>query len=508
LLAVLLLALSWAGAARAQGFPPVWQSWLTALTQAGYTVTPGAATVGSVAYCEQVVDPVFGTCFISDPEDPYVFLQPPVEPGQYVDPYFGQIAAQTLPNGTVVSTAFRLNTTEAELVIVNLPPTAAYFSYQGYVFTRPIADYKTFSGRISPDPARADLAASTNNSIDDVTYRAPFGVQWPQGVIAFITTPNASIAGDMARYFSAVGGNPAFLFTDPLGSNTHPGLDQTSDDFQSVMRYLNPEDSTAATNWLNNIAANVQVYRIVPPASLHSSRYGVQMLRNKYTNTDESIYAADLTELGGIMKNWLKTQESTRPISVVMADGSEKVSPRGVIEYGSVGFSCIKNGTNCNDDEQDGLHWNNTVGSIPSGHLFVLAGVNQAVTNNTTILSLSVTDAITNTGVLGISQTNPGAAGFATGNITGSAVAALQYLGLWSQASPQLQHDAPNMFVQLFTRDCAAPQDYCTQSFTTDIPTSLIPSAHPMYIDQRSYVLPGYPNSASPNELLRYLAIY
>jgi hypothetical protein len=115
---------------------------------------------------------------------------------------------------------------------------------------------------------------------------------------------------------------------------------------------------------------------------------------------------------------------------------------------------------------------------------------------------------LSNTGVLGISQTNPAAAGFTNGNITGSAQAALTYLNLWSQASPQLQADAPNLWVQIFTRGCTASQTYCTQPWVTNISNAVLPLSHPMYIDQRAYVLPGQASSANDDYLLRYDAIY
>jgi hypothetical protein len=104
--------------AQAQGLPPVFQSWLSNLTSAGYGVTQGSATVTSVSYCETVIVPVFGTCFSSDPGDPYVVPLMPAGNG-YIDRYFGGLENQVLPNGTVVGQAFRLDTTEAELVIGN-----------------------------------------------------------------------------------------------------------------------------------------------------------------------------------------------------------------------------------------------------------------------------------------------------------------------------------------------------------------------------------------------------
>jgi len=264
LLAPLLLA----PVARADPLPSVWQAWLKALTQAGYTVTQGASQVITVDYCQQVIDPVFGTCFISDPTDPYVLSLVPVGPGDYIDPAFGEVGAQTLPNGTVVASAFRLAPPEAELVIVNLPPTAAYFSYQGYVFTRPISAYPGGVQKLSPDPTRADIASTYTNSINDVIIRAPATSGWPQGTVGFISTPNQPTATDMQARFATAGGNPATLFIDPLGPNTNPGPNAANDDFMTLLRTLEPEDPAAVRMWLNNVATNVRVYRIDPPATL------------------------------------------------------------------------------------------------------------------------------------------------------------------------------------------------------------------------------------------------
>jgi hypothetical protein len=506
--ALLGLASLLAAPVRAAPLPPVWQAWLNSLTQAGYTVTQGASQVITVSYCQQVIDPVFGTCFISDPTDPYVLSLVPVAPGDYIDPYFGAVGAQTLPNGTVVSSAFRLAPPEAELVIVNLPPTAAYFSYQGYMFTRPISAYPGGVQKLSPDPSRADIASTYNNSINDADIRAPATSGWPQGTVGFISTPNQPTAADMQARFATAGGNPATLFIDPLGPNTNPGPGAANDDFMTLLRTLEPEDPAATQAWLANAASNVLVFRIDPPATLPTQPYGTQPLWLKYANTDERSYAADIAELAGIMKTWLATQEKKRPIRIQTARVDQHVSATGKLISGNFGDYCIAHGLNCNDDEQDGLHWNAGIGIVRAGDLFVLEGVNQAADNNTTEMSLSVTDTDTNTGVLGVSQTNPAAAGFANGSITGSAQAALMYLNLWSKASPQLQAAAPNMWIQIFTRGCAPPQDYCTQPWVADISNAVEPLANSMYIDQRSYLLPGQLSSANDYYLLRYDAIY
>jgi hypothetical protein len=504
--AALLLGLT-AVPAWAQGLPAVWQNWLTQLTSAGYGVTQGSATVTSVAYCQQVIVPVFGTCFNSDPGDPYVVPLMPAGAG-YIDPYFGGFENQTLPNGTVVGQGFRLANTEAELVIVQLPPQAGYFSFQGYVFTRPIADYTKKVNMVSPDPARADLYASYNNSINNTDILRQSGLTFGQGYVAFITTANSSLAADMGNQFAAVGGNPNLLFTDEVGSIVHTGLDASADDFSMLLRYLAPQDATAGSNWLNNPANNVFVYRIDQPAGLATTPYGATPLLNRSYNTKESVYDSNVAELTSLMKGWLATQETASKYKVKTAVATMKASSTGVPKSGSVGPICIANANLCNGDEQDAIHWSVAVGKIPANDLFIMDGVNTTATNNTTVFSLALEDAPTKTGVVTINQTNPGAAGFNSGDVTGSAELALMTLGLWSQASPALQAAAPYLYVQIFTRGCTAQQVYCGQPFTTVVPSSVIPYADGISVFQRAYALPGYNGGPNPTYVLAPNAIY
>jgi hypothetical protein len=493
--------------AQAQGLPPVFQSWLNNLTSAGYGVTQGSATVTSVSYCKTVIVPVFGTCFSSDPGDPYVVPLMPAGNG-YIDPYFGGLENQVLPNGTVVGQAFRLDTTEAELVIVQLPPLAGYFSYQGYVFSRPISDYKHGVGVVSPDPARGDLYASYNNSVDNTDILTRSGLSFGGGFVAFITTPNSSIAADMTSRFASVGGNSNLLFVDPMGSNLNFGLGASSDDFSMLLRYLVPADPRAGSDWLNNAASNVLVYRIDQPASLSVVPYGSTPLRKRSYNTDETPYASNVAELTGLMKGWLAAQnpqhryQSKQGVSTMKSDAS------GAYVSGSVGPVCIIHGALCNGDEQDAIHWAVSIGAVMANGLFVVDGVNAAATNDTTVFSFAVEDAKIKTGVLTISQTNAQAAGFSVGAITGSAETALKTLGLWAQASASLQNAAPNLFVQLFTRGCTAQQICCNQSFTAVIPSSALPYQDKIAIFQRAYAVPGYDSGPNTHYVSAPYAIY
>jgi hypothetical protein len=494
-------------AASAQGLPPVWQNWLNQLTSSGYGIVQGSSTLTSVSYCQQVIVPVFGTCFNSDPGDPYVVPLVPVGNG-YVDTLLGGFAAQKLSNGTVVGEDFRLDQTEAELIIVKLPPLAGYFSYQGYVFSRLASDYPYKVTPVPPDPSRAELYASYNNSINNTIIKAKTGLSFGEGYAAFLSTANSALSADMTTQFSAVGGDPSLILTDPIGSNVGVGLGANNDDFSMLLRYLVPSDPVAGNDWLNNAASNVLVYRIAQPASLNVTRYGNTPLQNRAYNTNETVYASDVTELSTLMKNWLKTQEKKNKFKIRKATATMTADANGAPTAGSVGPICIEKGHLCNGDEQDAIHWAVAIGALPDQRLFVMAGVNTAATNNTTSFGLALEDATIKTGVLTINQTNPAAAGFSTGTVTGSAELALKTLGLWSQASPALQNDAPNLYVQIFTRGCTAQQTYCGQTFTTVIPSTTIPFSDAISIFQRAYALPGYTGGPNPRYVIAPNAIF
>ena len=247
-----------ASAARAQTAPQPFQNWITALQQQGYTVTQGSSLEFTPQYCIQHFLLTFNSCLGASQSDPYVMLEPP-NGGGYQDPYYANAGASTTPQGVPVNLSYQLSTNEALLTVVTLPPLAAYFSYQTYAFTRPISDYVHWNYTKSPDPARALLFASVNNSINNVGIASQSGLTFGSGAVAFITTANQAVATGMESSFT---GSPSTLFVDSLGTNLHPGLGSTYDDFMTVVRYSVPYDSTAGGDWLSSLAANVITYRI------------------------------------------------------------------------------------------------------------------------------------------------------------------------------------------------------------------------------------------------------
>jgi hypothetical protein len=496
LLAALPLAASHAAYAQAPP-PPVFTAWLNALSAAGYGIVQGAAMANTSQTCTAQLQPVFGTCFFNDPNDPYVTPLMPIGAG-YADPYFGPMASQPLANGTQVGQAFRLATTEAELAIITLPPAGAYVSYQTYLFSRLSSDYKHGAKSSSPDPARGLLFASFNNSTNNIDIARQSGLSFGQGTIAIVTTANAALAADLVQQFVASGGNPNLIFVDPIGANVHSGLSSAADDLINLVRYLVPMDPVAGPAWRADPLDNVLVYRLDQPAGAQVQLYPTQTLLTKSFNMNEAPYEADVTQLAALMRTWLANQEPGKPIVILPAHTSEQVSAAGVLTGGNVGPFCIGGGSNCGGDEMDTDSYRSMlVGELLSGQLAIVVGVDHTLTNNATMYSLAVDDTTLGIGVLGVAQANAPVTGFASGNMTGSAVTALQTLGLWNAASPQLRAAAPYLYLQMFTRGCTT-QSYCNQPFTQLIS---LPASDEINITERAYVLPGVPNGANPDDL-------
>ncbi|MDE8344128.1 MAG: hypothetical protein POG24_09950 [Acidocella sp.] len=198
------------------------------------------------------------------------------------------------------------------------------------------------------------------------------------------------------------------------------------------------------------------------------------------------------------MQGWIATQETKSKLTIKRVSASMRASATGQPLNGNIGDICIEHGILCNGDSQDTIYWSGFVGHIGPGQLFAAVGVNQAVTNNTNVLSLNLEDTTTLSGLNAISQINIVAAGFDNGGVLdGSAALVLQTLGLWGQASPQLQQDAPDLYVHIFSRACNATQTYCNNNFVTEIPLDVIPYQDNVLFYQRTYALPG--SEAGPN---------
>jgi hypothetical protein len=533
---MVLLLPAGACAATAPVWDPEWSAWLNALqTQYSITLTQGSAYL--LVNCDEYIA-VFGTCNDNNPAAPYLMVQPPVNEG-FVDPIYAVPFEQQItivdgvpvlltgtspadctstPGCINIDEMYQLADTEALVVIMSMPPQAAYFGYQSYVKTKYVG-----SGGTSPDATRDEIDGSVGNAVNDQVIAnqagcAPFGTVAGQGPqFAFITTSNVALEQQLRSAFAAVSVNglSTALLTEPLWSTNNaadPGLVPTgtgepSADLQTIIRYAlpNPTYQADAEAWRTNISSYVQVYRISAPEVSTANLFGPVEYTAKF-GTSESTLHSELTELESMMNGYLASvQGSARTVPLGV---DETVSSTGVPDGGLVGQICIATDIPCLWDTQDTDAYRlGRVGVLLSNKAFFVVGVNHSQTANATYVSVAANDVALEEGVASISTVDSTVTGFSTGSLQGSAKAALQSFGLLSRASAKLKSALPYLYVAMFTRNaCQLTQTFCVQLGTQS--ETGIPYADPVAGDERAYLFPGTTTGANPNKLLNGVIIF
>ena len=498
------------------GNPPApYGNWLNRLESAGYTIKQGWAYALGPTNCQRYVD-IFGSCAANNPATPYIVVQPPIVDGEFIDPYYGHVFGTNVftensPLGVPVNEIYRVTDGEALVVVVDLPPKAAYFGYQSYAFTRDAARYPV-KGQLSqvigpPDPNRRTLVASIGNPVNNsiinrATGLLPQASPWG-GQIATITTSNQSLDSAIrASFRQSSGVQDNVLFTEPFGANLYTGLDESADELYTVFRYTIHEDETAAQDWLTHVGTRTWVYRITAPAGIAVNRFPTPTLNPRLAN-DESALQPSLDELRRLLTTWVRSNRN--PVTTSFTARSSVTVDRNGVAHGIVGPQCIEKGRYCVADTLDTEAYRYVnIGAMDNDDVALVAGVNHTArnTDNSYYEALGIYDGPTVTGIASIAQSNPTAAGFVKGEMTGTAYAALQKLGLLARASARLLADSPDLYVASVSRHCDATLPNCI-----DITEAQVPLRHRIIVNQRAYLKPGGMTGANPNLLLNPLVV-
>lgn len=472
--------------------PKSFQSWVQDLPSSGYNVSQGSSFLLTDEQCA-LFDQVFGSCFANNPAAPYLIPQPP-NGNAYMDPYYTSQFAGTGPTGDTTNVFYRLSDNDALVTLLQLPPRAAYLGYVSYVFTSATDNYSNSlpTQVVSPDPARFEIFGSLGNTTNNVIINNQSGAAWNGQTVVLVTTSNQSLGNALIANAKANGLDTNFIFTEPVGSNVITGYSSTADDLITLIRYALPENSDAGGAWLNN-PATAGVYR-VSNSTIPVTRFGAPVYSSK-VGLDESQLRASTNELAGLLTTWLTSVSPGQVVQSQRMTVSDHVDAEGE-PFGLVGSDCIATGTICAGDNQDTDAYRFSILSgLSDAQEAILVGVNHAVTNNASYISLGVYNSADFTGVADTSQTNPAVVGFDSGNLTGSAAAVLQELGLYDMASPSLQADLPSLFVTFVSRSCPYAPTYCINLEGT----TLLPETVPVGIIMRSYLKPGGTNGANPD---------
>ena len=108
------------------------------LKKRGFEAAEGNFLLWTIEDCPQSFE-VMGTCYFNNPAAPYVLAVVPYWPDEYIDPATQGAFGATDPG---YGASFRFDPKEAIVIFGYLPPKAAYFGMQSYLFTRK-GDYQT-----------------------------------------------------------------------------------------------------------------------------------------------------------------------------------------------------------------------------------------------------------------------------------------------------------------------------------------------------------------------------
>lgn len=504
LLAFTLLILSGCGGSSSSSTTSTLQSYMNAITglrTSGYQVAQGNAFLFTNNDCPTFVA-IFGSCFGNNSAAPYVVPQVPIE-GSYVNPDYAAPLNAPGPNGQTTNIVYRLSDDDALITVVSYPSTAAYFGYQSYVFTSEMSNYPVVRPLqvVAPhgtNPAsRYELFASVGNDVNNVVVQNQFQPPWNGQVVVYVTTSNQTLANELVQQLSASGVNAKAILIEKVGANVRTGNGQTADDLVTLIRYAEPQDQTAASNWLNNVNNYVKVYKVSKPTSV--SRYPT----NRYTprtSNSELLLTAPLDELAGLLNGWLAAVQPTQTIQIQTFTPTTVYDPVTQTPSGLVGSDCIQNGTICAGDNQDTYTYAVSPKiQLGANDTMVVAGLNHNLFSNSSYISLAIYNAAEAAGVASASQTNPDAVGFDKGTLTGSAEAVLRELSLYNNASAALKLALPKLYVSLISRNCSYATSYCVSLEGT----SLIPAGANIDMYERAYLRPGDTTSADLNNMLR-----
>jgi hypothetical protein len=478
-----------------------YSSWLKSLGP-GYEVAQGSVFLMTNTECPKFVS-IFNSCFGQDPAAPYIIPQPPIE-ASYVDPDYATPLNTPGPHHQTTNIIYRLSDQDALVTIVSYPPRAAYLGYISYVFTGEASNYAGVTPprppTVSPDPDRYEIFGSIGNDVNDVVVQNQLGASpWNNAIVAYITTSNKNLAATLVGSAKEQGIDPKSIFIEPVGSNVITGNGPDADDMITLMRYAVPESTTASSNWVSSLSQNVLVYK-VSGLNLPVQRYGETDYTPHVVNNAETTNAPPLStaldQLATVLQNYLAAKQFPSEAEHRPLAATTTVNAEGTPNGGLVGSVCIQYGTNCLGDDQD----TSTYAYLPLRGLGLeetafVVGVNHNVPdlNNTRFVSVGVYNGDNASGVASASQTNPQAAGFDSGSLSGSAEGILRALGI--SIPPEytsLIANLPNLYVAAVARNINNPTIAAASQYAINLEgASLVPENVPLTITERSYIVPG-----------------
>ncbi len=460
---------------------------VAALERRGLEVAEGGFQLWRIEDCPQSFA-VMGTCYFNNPAAPYVMSVVPYWPDEYIDPATQGAFGPTSPG---YGTSFRFDPREAIVIFGSLPPEAAYFGIQSYLFTRK-GDYQTdsdayddthgfittigaadiFFHKVPDNTRRISSFDSLSNSNNNVVIERKSGGSFNE-FRYFIITPDQYMDKQVRQVLHKLSVEDNDIFTERIPSNRRIGLDPDADDFVTAIRYSMPYDGggegTPSYAWRHN--PTLKLLRIRDTRSHRQPRPYPAWEDNSpepRTAVHEGYLRPDLTRLvAKVSAAW--GQPCTR---VDCWDRAISFIDTQSYPFNLVGPLCDNIGMDCLADTQDasyqflgGLRFDNN-------ELYAVVGTLGTATGNATYVSLGINNAHLRLGAV---------------NVDGKR--------LEGSADPAWYPEVDNLdkfYVYYFTRECEGlkdlTHDFCSSVQDTELE---IPGNVNSSFVERDYMVPG-----------------
>ncbi|UCC76409.1 MAG: hypothetical protein JSW37_13020 [Anaerolineales bacterium] len=342
-----------------------------------------------------------GSCYGNNPAAPYVVPVVPHWPEEFVDP------ATELAFGPTVDgyhLTYRLDPREAIVVLAQMPPPAAYFGLQSYLFTREgtwdtnsipywfVANYlpnllTTFFSIVPGNPDRIQPFASLSNSINNVVIEDQSGSAFGQ-VRYFVITPDQFMDAAIRQAFAGIAVEEDEIFTEAIPSYIRTGPGESSDELLSVIRYTDPEDGgnpgTASDRWRNELPLVVLRVRDIRP-DRQPEPFPDPVLDTRTAASELGLAADQLSLVMAVAERW--GQPCQQP------DCSDRAKTFLDLQrppLSLVGPLCTEVGMNCFGDTQDTTYQFMGQFELDEGQVYAVAGTLGTRTENAVYVGLGV----------------------------------------------------------------------------------------------------------------------
>jgi hypothetical protein len=453
------------------------------LERRGFEVVKGGFQLWRIEDCPYSFE-VMKSCFFNNPAAPYIMAVVPYWYDEYVDETTWGAFGPTDPGYT---TTFRFDPNEVVLIFGYLPPTAAYFGLQSYLFTRK-GDYQknndtykflewigakdVFFHTVPANPERVIAFSSLSDSNNNVVIERQSHGSFDE-FRYFIITPDRFMDKQIRQVLHKLSVEAKDIFTERIPANMTIGLDPDADNFVTGIRYSMPEDGgdegTDSYQWRHNPTMTLLRIRDTKP-NRPPQRFPAWKDHSPEPRTaePEGDMEPDLIKLlHSIANAWNQPCLNTD-----CSDRADTFIDTQSYPINLVGPLCDNIGMDCLGDTQDASYQYRGGYGFDDDQVYAVVGTLGTATGNATYVSLGVQNFRLRLGAV---------------NVDGNKLHGSIDLYLDSGVD-----NLNNFYVYYFTRDCEGLEDL-TGNFCLSVEDSplVIPEGDRGSFVERNYMSVG-----------------